>query len=135
MKKTLRFLSAIVALGLGACVMAPIVDDGHVARMNSFIGAAENDVVYAWGTPDKSFHLENGDKVISYTRGQRQFVNGALPLSTCVGTGWNSAGYNSNCYSGYPAQTVNYHCEYSFNLKNGRVQGWFQNGAYCPRIR
>jgi hypothetical protein len=124
-------LTSLVALA--AC--AATIDTAHIARMDSFIGKPERELIYAWGTPDKSYALDGKTKVVSYARGTQRIIRDHASFSTCAGGLSPSFGY-TNCFGGFPsAETVTYYCEYSFQVERGRITGWFQNGNDCPRVK
>lgn len=138
MQKTFFTLfSALVAcVLLAAC--ATEINTKHIARMESFIGRPEKEVIMEWGVPDKTYQLDNRTKVISYR--QTSYYNdggSGFGVSTCAGSFPGSGIGYGGCIDPLPrpTRTYEYSCEYSFNIVEGKAVGWFQNGNSCPRIR
>lgn len=128
-------IALISPLLLSAC--AAKVDTAHIAKMDSFIGSSEKQIIQAWGVPDKSYTIDRRTKVISY-RKQTFYNDGGsgFGMTTCAGSVGRGIGY-SGCIDPWsrPSRTYSYVCDMNFNIVGGKATSWFQNGNGCPRIQ
>ncbi|MDY0009114.1 MAG: hypothetical protein RBS08_05365 [Bdellovibrionales bacterium] len=119
-------IAALFCLFLAGCSGSSALRNAE--RMQGFIGQSEENVIKAFGVPDKTYTLESGTKIISYDESYERYDP---PTSTvCVGSFPGRYGMGS-CMGG-PSRRVNLSCERSFHMRKGKVVDWSQHGNNCP---
>lgn len=138
-----RLLSATaIALLVGCATQAKFQ-----AKMDGFLGQPEAVVVGTYGPPQNSYVLNDGSKVIQYTRGQTIVMPGATtyqPVTTNTygnmtlnqGLRTTTGAYNqtSTTYVQQqgPATPINLSCTVNFTIdKEGIVRRWNADGNHC----
>lgn len=115
-----RLLTLGLLLPLLGCM--PAISPRHVAFLNSLIGRSEADLVRAVGVPTRTYEA-GGHKFLAYDRGSRAiYPDPVAPYPW--GWGW---GYG---YGVFP-EVVDYHCETTFEIAEGRVLTWARRGNAC----
>lgn len=118
------FLAVLVlAAGLSACTNT----QNYEAQLNYWLGRSEQDLLMAWGVPDKQYQMDAQRKMISYVK-RDIAVNQSASFSTCVGTFGNPM--FGGC-SGIPTSVSTYSCETTFIITRGRVERWGHEGNDC----
>lgn len=118
-----------------------------VTKMNGFVGQSELAVVSVYGPPQESYTLNDGSKVIQYTRGGNIVIPGATtyqPVTTRTtgnltlnqGLQQTTGNYTqqSTTYvqNQAPATNIALSCTVTFTIDpNGIVQRWSSNGNHC----
>lgn len=128
-----HFISLIITVFiLSAC--ATQIDQGYVNRMDSFIGKPEAFLIDRMGVPDKSYKIDNGPKLATYTRVTEREVRspGGFGMSSCIGQ-YGKFGYGA-CADTSPTRIYTFFCDVTFTIDHGRIKGWRQAGNDCPRI-
>ncbi|MFH0855593.1 MAG: hypothetical protein V1869_03680 [Candidatus Omnitrophota bacterium] len=133
MKKFI-YLFAMAVL-LGGCASTAKYD----ARLNTWIGASENDLVASWGVPNKTYKLDNGKKAVEYVH--KNTVQGGGYMYTVPQTTYQSGRIGDKSYSGTsitnvteiaPIQKYKLSCKTSFIINNnGKVESWHHEGNDC----
>ena len=123
----------LLFLGMLLSACAAQIDDVYLARMNGMIGQSEKDLINAWGVPDKSYQMNDGTKIVTYTRASDYASSNGFTGAACMGGIPGSIGIGT-CVGG-PSHIMRYYCDVNFKLAQGRINDWSQQGNNCPRIR
>lgn len=129
----MRAIIALFAASLFLTACATTVDTARIARLDSYVGQSERQVISDFGVPDKVYEVDRGMKMVTYTTRSQSYSEGP-GFDTCIGGGRGHFGY-SNCLGNYPTRVRYEYCDLNFRLSRGKVVGWSQNGTACPRIR
>lgn len=117
------------------------------AKMDNFVGQPESVVVGTYGPPQNSYVMNEGSKVLQYTRGNTIVMPGATtyqPVMTNTsgyvtvnqGTRAASGNYNQTSTTYVPHQSpnipINLSCTVNFTVdKDGIVRRWHAEGNHC----
>lgn len=139
--KRILLATAIVLL-VGCATQAKLQ-----AKMDSFLGQPEAVVIGTYGPPQNSYVLNDGSKIIQYTRGRTIVMPGATtyqPVTTNTygnmtlnqGLRTTTGAYNqtSTTYVQQqgPATPINLSCTVNFTIdKEGIVRRWNADGNHC----
>jgi hypothetical protein len=118
-----------------------------VSKMNGFVGQPESVIVGTYGPPQSSYVMNDGAKVLQYTRGGTVMLPGATtsrPVTTnttgnyTLNQGLNqSTGSYSSQSTTYvqqqaPMTPLNLSCTVNFTVdKAGTVKSWQASGNHC----
>lgn len=139
----MRYGIALAALVLAGCATAAKFQ----AKMDGFVGKPEAAVVGAYGPPHAAYSLQDGSRVIQYTRGGQMVMPGAVttrPITTnttgslTVNQGLRqSTGNYTQQSTTYVQQqaapiVVSYSCTVTFTISpDGLVRAWSARGNDC----
>ncbi|HEY8010473.1 MAG TPA: hypothetical protein VIE67_05690 [Rudaea sp.] len=140
----MRSIAIIVALvAISGCA----TQAKFQAKMDRFVGQPEAAVVGTYGPPQNSYILNDGTKVLQYTRGGTMVIPGATtyqPVTTNTagnvtlnqGMRTTTGTYNqtSTTYLRQqgPAIPINLSCTVNFTVdKEGVVRRWSAEGNHC----
>lgn len=132
-------MSKISFLFLVLCfVVACATQQKYDAKLGTWIGKTQSQLIEKWGRPSAQKYLVNGDKVLTYTKANDVYVpsefyvynQGFEPSEDVVYSPFiNNYDFSPAAASfGY---TVDEICQTSFLLKNGVVTGWKWKGNAC----
>ncbi|MGG5817352.1 hypothetical protein [Falsiroseomonas sp. HW251] len=108
----MRRLAASAALLLASCAQGPTLDQ----QLSTQIGRSELELVSAWGVPTRTYEVE-GRRFLGYDQQRTILMQGPGPY----GPRW-----------GWPAAVpVDVSCSITFELRDGRVQGFSHRGQGC----
>lgn len=140
MKKTV-IVTLLVAL-IGCATQAKFQ-----AKMDRFIGQPEGVLVGTYGPPQNSYVLDDGTKVLQYTRSGTIVLQGATTYQPVIsstsgnitlhqGTRATTGTYNQTTTSYVPQQAqaipINVSCTVNFTIsKDGVVRLWSAEGNNC----
>jgi hypothetical protein len=127
-------MTAAALLMLAGC--ATEVNQGYINSMDYFVGKPEALLIDRMGVPDKAYKIENGPKLVSYTRINERTVDGGrggFGVSSCIGR-HGQIGFGG-CVDHSPKRIYTYYCEVTFTIEKRKVTTWRQQGNDCPRIR
>lgn len=109
------------------------------AKLNTWIGASEDDLIAAWGVPDMVYNMSEGKKAIAYVHKDAIRTGGytyRVPETTI-----HSGKIGDKAYSGtstqyvtetIPAEKYKLYCKTSFVINSsGKVQSWHHSGNNC----
>lgn len=117
----MRAAAAFVAFGL---LLAGCTDAGraqHVAQMNHYLGMSETELIRARGVPARTVQTD-GHRFLAYETSQIDI----WPPLPAFGFG------RFGDYGGmFPPQVVQWRCETTFELADGRVVAWRERGNNC----
>lgn len=118
-----------------------------VAKMNGFVGQSESAVIGMYGPPQSAYTMNDGAKVLQYTRGSRVMLPGATtmqPVTTNTtgnytlnqgmnqSTGRYSAQSTTYVQQQAPATPLNLWCTVNFTVSPaGTVTNWRADGNHC----
>lgn len=141
--KRIESLLLLAPLVLVGCATA----EKFNLRMNEYMGRSEAELVGRLGPPQSVYTLDDGSKVLTYTRGSSVFIPGAVtttPVTTNttgrvnVTTGLRqSSGTYTQQSTTYvqqqqPGTAVNLYCTVHFTLHwRGYLQSWRSEGNNC----
>ena len=136
-------LAAAAALLLAGCA----TQAKFQAKMDSFVGRPEAVLVGAYGPPQGSYTLNDGSKVLQYSRNGQMVLPGVQtmqPVTTNTtgnvtlnqGMRQTSGSYNSTSTTYVPQQgpatTVQLGCTVNFTIDaGGIVRTWSASGNHC----
>ncbi|MBX7146208.1 MAG: hypothetical protein K1X44_02740 [Alphaproteobacteria bacterium] len=84
----------------------------YEGKLDAFIGRHVDELVYAWGPPDKSYTFQNGTSIMEYAYDDIDQVGDDTP--------------------GSPRQIVHYKCKTKFEIdQNGIIRTWSWLGNDC----
>jgi len=118
---------------LTAC--AAQVDTVYLTRMNGMIGRSEGELIEAWGVPDKNYVMDDHTKVVTYTRTNDYMTAGGFGTSGCVGSVPGTGIGYSTCIGVPPSRLQRYYCDVTFEIAQGRIRRWGQEGNDCPVVK
>jgi len=95
------------------------------ARMAAFVGVSETDLIRQLGVPTRTVD-SGGHRFLAYVKSQVELVP-ATPFYGFGPGGFYPWGYGG----GFPAHAVEWRCETTFELVDGKVFAWSQRGNYC----
>ena len=135
-------LAAIVAM-VGACATHAKFE----AKMNRFIGQPEGQLVGMYGPPQASYQLNDGSRVLQYTRGGTMVIPGAQTMQPATtnttgnltlnqGMQQTTGVYNSTSTTYVPHQApgtaVQFSCTVNFTIdQGGIIRQWRASGNHC----
>lgn len=128
------FFSLFSLVFLVSC--ATEINTAYIDSMNYYIGKRESVLIDGMGVPDKVYKMENGPKLVTYTKVTERTLGGGtgFGVSSCAGH-FNNFGIGG-CMGSYPAARIQtYFCDITFEIQRGQVTNWRQQGNDCPRIR
>lgn len=142
MKRILLVAAACAALA--GCA----TQEKFSAKMNGFVGQPESAVVMAYGVPTGSYPLNDGSKVLQYSRSRNVVLPGATtyqPVTTNTYGNVNlNRGIYGSTYGNYsqtsttmvpqtgPATNIGLSCTVNFMISSaGVVQSWKAEGNHC----
>lgn len=134
---------ALMFLGLTGCATS----EKFSAKMDGFIGQPEISVISTYGIPQSNYTLQDGSRVIQYTRGSDITLPGAItvqPVTTNTSgnltlnqgirqtTGSYAQQSTTYVQSQGPASNISFSCTVMFTLDaNGIVRRWSAKGNHC----
>ncbi len=106
----LRLIATVSsALALAACATSAKFE----AQMDALVGGPESAVIRAYGAPQSSYVLANGQRALTYTRSQMKLLPGMETTDPVV-------------------RLRTRHCAFSFVVSQaGTVESWRADGNYC----
>jgi hypothetical protein len=118
-----------------------------VTKMDAFIGQPEVAVISAYGVPQGTYALQDGSKVLQYTRASNMVLPGATtmqPVTTNTtgnvtmnqGMRQSTGNYTQQSTTYVPTQgpamNIALSCTVTFTVdKEGIVRRWNSNGNHC----
>jgi hypothetical protein len=137
------FVAAAVAAAFAGCA----TNAKFQAKMNNWVGSPEATLVSRYGPPNSSYVLQDGGRVLQYTKGQNIAIGGGTVMQpvTTYGTGnitANTGGrtttgtYNQTTTTYIPQQQPTYNvqqvCTVNFTISpQGTVVRWDAQGNHC----
>ena len=105
----------------------PSTVENFEAILEEWVGASEQEFLYAWGVPDDSY--DAGDtQYLVYDHQGGQTTTGKGPGYV---TNWIGDTAFTSSSGGASYQTTNRVCRVTFALIDGRVDGWSHRGNWC----
>jgi hypothetical protein len=139
----IRLTSVAIAIALGGCATNAKFQE----RMNSWIGSSEAALVSRYGPPNASYTLQDGGKVLQYTKGDNIVIGGGTVLQPVTSYGTGNVAVNSGGRTAFgtynqttttyvtqqqPAYNVQRVCTVNFTLSpDGTVVRWDAEGNHC----
>ena len=136
-------LVVLLVAGLAGCATSAKFTE----KMNGFVGKPEVAVISTYGAPDRSYGLQDGSRVIQYTKDRRVMLPGAVtttPVRTNTtgnltlnqGMTQTNGTYNqqSTTYVQQqgPGTSIRFSCTVIFTIdSSGVVKSWSSNGNDC----
>lgn len=128
------FFSFALLIFLFACATEQKYDE----KLQTWVGMPETSLVKKWGNPSQSKILDNGDKVITYTKANDVYVPSEFYLNNpYMLPGQDTVyapfmgDYDFMPYGetfGYKAEYI---CQTSFLVQSGFITGWKWKGNDC----
>jgi len=125
----------LLCLGLSGCATTV----KYEAKLNTWIGASENDLIASWGVPDKVYRMNDGKKAIQFVR--KDTIQTGGYTYTVPRTTYQSGTIGDQPYSGtsteYVTETAPFkkykiYCKTSFIInKDGKIISWHHEGNNC----
>jgi hypothetical protein len=130
-----KLICLSLLVSVAACGPMPTTQGYRQQSLESFRGAPEETLIQAWGVPDRSYELRNGNKILQYNRYQQEVVAYGGPYYS-TGYGWGGRHHYSAIGATYifhePDTIVTRSCETTFTLnRKRRVIDYNFNGALC----
>ncbi len=125
----------VLAMFLFACATSEKYD----RKLAGWVGKTESSLVAKWGRPSATRILDNGDKIITYTKANNVYVpseyyiyntTGAQPSDTVLYSPFMD-NYDFGPYSqtfGYQVEEI---CQTAFLIQDGIITGWKWRGNDC----
>lgn len=118
-----RIAMALAALGLAGCATQAKFE----AKLNTFVGSMEGDLVHQWGAPDSVYPMADGTKILTYRRAGQAFIPGYQTATTTV--------YGNTAYTqvnGSPGMMIAQHCKIDWTVdSHGLISSWRWEGNAC----
>jgi hypothetical protein len=140
-------MKKIVIVTLSAVLIGCATQAKFQAKMDRFIGQPEGVIVGTYGPPQNSYVLDDGSKVLQYTRSGTIVMQGATTYQPVIsntsgnmtlnqGVRTTTGTYNQTTTSYVPQQAqaipINLSCTVNFTIsKDGVVQLWSAEGNNC----
>lgn len=119
----MRLLTCAAALLLAACATQAKFE----AMVASFMGHSEGELVSQWGPPQNAYTLNDGSKVLQYSRSGQAFIPGYQQSHT---TFYGNQAI-TNTY-GSPGVMINQSCVVNFTVdRTATVILWNAHGNAC----
>ena len=115
----------LIVLFLAGCVVGP---DRRVV-LSRFIGADEATLVQGLGVPNRTY-TANGIKFLAYTERRTEYLPPPISPFGWGGYGYGY-GYGYGWYPPYGPTVVQYGCETTFEVVEGRVRSFSLRGNAC----
>lgn len=126
------------ALVLVMFLFACATQEKYDKRLSSWVGKTETSLMTKWGKPSATRIMENGDKVITYTKANDVYVPSEFyvynqnfePSEDVVYSPFMND-YNFSPYAqsfGYQVEDI---CQTSFLVQQGFITGWKWRGNDC----
>lgn len=121
----------VILLLAGATLAACATQAGFDARMQSFVGRQEGELVQTLGVPDGDFTTLEGRRFLQYER-----LGTATPTPVMGmgvgGFGWRGGfGTAWGLGTAYPVYAPPPPCRVTFEMRGGRVASFTRSGAGC----
>lgn len=120
-----RLPSLLASLLLTACAG---LHASHEETLKAWVGHTEDELVLAWGPPDRTAVLSNGDRLLQWGResvSTLQVPSTVQHQGQIGGVGYS--GYSSSAASA----PIHSHCTDRFTIRAGRVSAWGYEGSDC----
>lgn len=124
----------VLLMFLVACATEQKYDN----KLSAWVGKSEASLVSKWGNPSATRILDNGDKVITYTKANDVYVpseyyvyNPNMIPGEDITYGPFMGDYNFTPYAqafGYQVERI---CQTAFLIQNGMITGWKWRGNDC----
>lgn len=140
--RNLIVMTGLVLLMAGCATQAKFE-----SKMNSFVGRSEAVLVGTYGPPQNSYSLNDGSKVLQYSRSGQMVLpgmtttqpvttntNGNLTMNQGLRQTTGSYNQTSTTYvqQQAPATVVQLGCTVNFTIdSSGTVRAWSANGNHC----
>jgi hypothetical protein len=124
----------IVVVLLGMLALMPVLAGcaydpaARAARLQPFIGQPVAVLVASLGVPSRTYEVD-GIQFLAYTERRVDYLPGVPGYAP--GFGWPYGPYGGYVYGGLPPQVVEYICETTFQVVQGRVQSFTLRGNAC----
>ena len=127
------------ALVLVMFLFACATSEKYDRKLAGWVGKTESSLVAKWGRPSATRILDNGDKIITYTKANNVYVpseyyiyntTGAQPSDTVLYSPFMD-NYDFGPYSqtfGYQVEEI---CQTAFLIQDGIITGWKWRGNDC----
>ena len=132
-----KLLSAII---ISTSITACATGQNYQAKLNTYIGKTEQQLVSSWGQPQRSKQLANGEEILTYISVNKQ----VLPdPNYYFGTGFLTEdemfypftyGGNAIPDGNFMGETITEYCQTKFYLKNNIVTAWQYKGNACVAL-
>ena len=110
------------ALVLVMFLFACATSEKYDRKLAGWVGKTESSLVAKWGRPSATRILDNGDKIITYTKANNVYVPSEYYI------------YNTTDFGPY-SQTFGYQveeiCQTAFLIQDGIITGWKWRGNDC----
>ncbi len=124
----------ILVLFLLACATPAKYD----ARLQSWVGKSESELLQAWGAPSARKLMPDGSSVITYTKAEDIYVpsefyiynQGFEPSEDVVYSPFINQ-YDFSPFAQNFGYEVENYCQTSFFIRHGQVTGWKWKGNDC----
>lgn len=130
-----RALLILLCFGLFGCATTA----KYETKLNTWIGASENELISAWGVPDKEYRLTDGKKAVEFVNKNTVQTGGYTYRSPQ--TTYQSGVIGDKAYSGTsttyvtevePVRKYKLTCKTSFVINSsGKVESWHHKGNDC----
>jgi len=122
MKKLLLFVGTVF---LFACATyePTATTEKYQQKLNTWIGASENQLLLQWGVPQSSY--TNGD-----TKFLQYHYDSSYTSPSTYETNYNPITHNTEIYE-TGRYTLNFWCDTTFEVRNGIVRQWHIKGNSC----
>lgn len=142
-----QYMKSAIALAAVLLVSGCATAAKFTTKMDGFIGQSEGAVIAAYGIPQGSYQLQDGSKVLQYTRSSNIVLPGAttmqpvttntkgnLTLNQGMLQSTGSYTQQSTTYvpTQAPATNIALACSVTFTVDSGGiVRQWNANGNHC----
>lgn len=102
----------------------------YEAKLASWVGSPETDLIRSWGAPQQVYEAANGSKFLTYSNSRQVYFRGTPPTYT---TTYDPDTRSSTTTSsgGIDPQLYTMDCQTTFEVANGKVAGWSWKGNDC----
>ncbi len=129
----MRHARSFILLGAMLVLVGCATQANYERVVQSWLGASESDLVRAWGVPDQTFPLPNGDRFLVYQHAstfvQPMVISPGMTTEYASGGTYDVMASPTTISGGNP---VTIFCRTEFEVdRAGRIVGWRSQGNDC----
>lgn len=114
----------VLFLLVNACATAA----KYEARLETWVGASEEELVMEWGPPDSVYDVNDTKKMLTYSESHIVHISGIQPHYTTEVVG---GVMYTRATGGSEPRDVEHKCKTTFVIENGEVIDWITKGNNC----
>lgn len=132
-------MRTLILIGLSLLfVISCATSAKYDTRLNGWLGKSETRLAQKWGKPSATKIMNNGDKVVTYTKADGVYIPaqfyiynpGQVANEDDIYTPFDGE-YDFGPYNELVGYEVSKTCQTSFLIQNGIISGWKWRGNDC----